>query len=232
MDAQNTIQIDSGKHRPLRDHTGEVNDRRTVERYHGYRNGKHWWWCKCACGSEWAVQTGNLLGTRSCGCLKHELFQARIVKHGHARVGKKISEYNTWCLIIARCTNPNSPQFANYGGRGIKICEEWRHSFETFLAYVGRRPSPQHSLDRFPNNGGNYEPGNVRWATPKQQCRNKRNNRLITFGDQTMTIEEWSEKLACAPESLKYRLDAGWDVGLALRTPFSKHNRLFPRGRK
>jgi hypothetical protein len=83
-------------------------------------------------------------------------------------------EYQTWANIIKRCTNPKTPNYRYYGGRGIAICSRWRDSFQAFLADMGRRPSPRHSIDRYPNNDGHYEPGNCRWATAKEQRQNQR----------------------------------------------------------
>lgn len=92
--------------------------------------------------------------------------------------------YSTWRGMIRRCHDPRTSAFDGYGGRGIRVCDRWRHSFETFLSDVGPRPSPKHSIDRFPDNDGNYEPGNVRWATPKEQSNNRRTvGRLSTWKD-------------------------------------------------
>lgn len=100
------------------------------------------------------------------------------VVHGHARWSGKSPEYRTWRHINIRCHNQNSAGYAAYGGRGIVVCDEWRTSFQAFLAAVGPKPSPAHSLDRFPNNGGHYEPGNVRWATRSEQARNRSTSKL------------------------------------------------------
>jgi hypothetical protein len=89
------------------------------------------------------------------------------------------TEYHTWERIKNRCLNKNSPDYADWGGRGIMICERWAHNFEAFLADVGKRPSSKHSIDRYPDNDGNYEPGNCRWATPKQQANNRRRARIV-----------------------------------------------------
>lgn len=127
--------------------------------------------CKCSCGTVKRINLNALLqGTsKSCGCLLKEV----VTKHGHAKNGKVSSVYKIWTLMRRRCRDKNDGSYHNYGGRGIRVCERW-NSFETFLADVGPRPSRAHSLDRYPNNNGNYEPGNVRWATNEQQRANTR----------------------------------------------------------
>lgn len=140
------------------------------------------WLCRCDCGTERAVYSAGLRdGTsKSCGCLSRELSSRRGV-HGHSYI--RTPEYNVWQSIKDRCFNPNNKRFSDWGGRGIKVCDRWRDSFPNFLAditaEIGVRPSPRHSLDRYPDNDGDYAPGNVRWATPKQQANNRRNNRAM-----------------------------------------------------
>ena len=90
--------------------------------------------------------------------------------HGEAGT-RRTAEYTVWVTVKDRCLDPTSKAFPYYGGRGVKICEEWLHDYAAFLAHIGRRPSSDHQIDRI-NNCGNYEPGNVRWATRKEQCRN------------------------------------------------------------
>jgi len=129
-------------------------------------------------------------------------------------------EYSAWHNIIDRCTNKNHKQFEHYGGSGIAICEEWRESFETFYNYIGPAPSPKHSIDRI-DNSGNYEPGNVRWATWIEQARNKRNNRLLTYNEETLCAAEWSRKLDIKVQTLRTRLRRGWSAERALETPIA-----------
>ena len=110
--------------------------------------------------------------------------------------------------MISRCYNRDQPSFKDYGGRGISVCDRWRRSFTAFLKDVGERPSSEHSIDRFPNNDGNYEPGNVRWATRDQQNRNKRNNHWLTHGEITLTIGDWAKALGMKETALRYRLNS------------------------
>ncbi|TWA32951.1 hypothetical protein FB007_10931 [Sinorhizobium medicae] len=111
-----------------------------------------------------------------------ETIGERSTKHGHTADRKMTPEYRTWANMIARCTNPRASHFDRYGGRGIKVCERW-NSFENFLADMGSRPSLRHSLDRWPDVHGNYESGNCRWATHREQCRNRSSNRAVVRDD-------------------------------------------------
>lgn len=127
--------------------------------------------------------------------------------HGESKTGET-AEYRSWAHIVQRCTNPKNPSWQHYGGRGITICDEWRTDYAAFVRDVGRRPSPRHSIDRI-NNDGNYEPGNVRWATPQEQARNKSTNVLVTLDGETMCLADWSERLQITTPTLAYRLRIG-----------------------
>lgn len=107
----------------------------------------------------------------------------------------------------SRCSNPENANYPNYGARGIRVCERWKGSFEAFLADVGRRPSAGHSLDRYPEGSGNYEPGNVRWATSSEQNRNLSSNRRVSFRGSEKTLVEWTAELRI-PRREFYRLSA------------------------
>lgn len=133
------------------------------------RGGKETYWLSlCFCGNLSVAASGNLRWgkTKSCGCLEGT------INHKHCQGGKYSPEYQTWKGMIQRCTNPNKNSYPRYGGRGIEVCIRWR-LFENFLADMGPRPRGK-TLDRWPNNSGNYEPTNCRWATPKEQQNNRR----------------------------------------------------------
>lgn len=129
------------------------------------------------------------------------------------------TEYRIWCRMRMRCQNSRDPAYKNYGGRGISVCEAWKRSFFAFLGDVGRRPSNKYSIDRV-NNNGNYEPGNVRWATRAEQSRNTRRNVLITFRGETIPLCDWVSRLHLRYGLVLDRmLKLGWSAERALTEP-------------
>ena len=149
------------------------------------------------------------------------------IKHGHNRKYNNITPtYRAWACMLNRCRNPKRPDFPDYGGRGIKVCEQWL-DFRNFLASMGERPSPKHSLDRI-NNTGHYEPSNCRWATLKEQARNKRNSHLVTHDGKTLCISEWAEITGLSPSVIFHRLKK-WTAEKSLTTPVRAHKPYTPR---
>jgi len=138
---------------------------------------------------------------------------------GNYKFGRPTIEYRTyriWNAMLQRCTNPKQVSYERYGARGIKVCERWIHSFDNFLSDMGEMP-PGRSIDRIDTNG-NYEPSNCRWATIKEQNRNMRTNRNVSFNGITMTLGAWAERIKIKGQTLKYRLD-NWPLQEALTTP-------------
>jgi Staphylococcus phage HNH endonuclease len=145
------------------------------------------WLCRCDCGVEKVVRYSKLKrGQLSCGCLRRP--------HGMSYS----PEYKSWISMLSRCRSTKGRDWKNYGSRGIAVCEEWQHSFQAFLAHVGLRPTAKHSIDRI-NNDGNYEPGNVRWATADVQANNRRNGALrkyVTLDGEHINRRIIAERLA------------------------------------
>lgn len=185
-------------------------------------NGRTSWLCRCDCGTERSVATIQLTSglSKSCGCLRREMGVARgraSKKHGEGTNGKETVEYRTWSNMMSRCRNPNHKMYRHYGARGITVCARW-HSFENFLADMGRRPDKYHSLDRI-NNDGNYEPGNVRWATSEQQNNNTRHNRRLEIDGSVKTLSEWCREAGISAVSFRRRKREGMTDKDALFSP-------------
>lgn len=178
-------------------------------------SGKRKWECYCnpsfgGCGNYSFVNSNALRvgATKSCGCFHRESSAARHTTHGFSRIGERMPEYRSWESMLRRCCNPRDTFFSRYGARGISVCERWRESFENFIADMGRKPTTRHSLDRI-NNDGNYEPSNCRWATPKEQARNRRSSKIISVDGVSMTLVEWSERTGINPMTIAKRLSRG-----------------------
>lgn len=140
----------------------------------------HYWLCVCDCGKQKTIAGGHLRNghAKSCGCFQADCRKRGSVTHGDSSGGKTSTEYNSWCNMLQRCTNRKRPRWRDWGGRGIKVCDRWR-KFKNFLEDMGRKPGPNYSIDRFPDNNGNYEPGNCRWATWQEQVANQRKRKKI-----------------------------------------------------
>jgi len=180
----------------------------------GKKSVRACWLCKCDCGNEIVVTSHSLNkallgkgGTSSCGCLL-----GKTIKHG--KCGTKA--YKSWHMMLQRCTNANNAAYKSYGGRGIKVCDEWKN-FMNFFADMGE-PLEGCTLDRIDNELG-YSKDNCRWATKKQQGNNRRTNLYIVFNGKKQTLSEWADELNLSRYCLRNRLLSGWTVEKALTTP-------------
>lgn len=171
------------------------------------------WKVLCDCGNLIETRGHNLRSgdTKSCGCLIQDVLAERNHKHGHCST----RTYRIWLNMKQRCNNPANKNWADYGGRGIRICERWR-DFSAFFLDMGEAPA-WGSIDRINNDGG-YEPGNCRWATQRQQCQNTRRNRFIEFNGEIKPLSEWARDLGVHIATLHYRVNH-W----ALERALSKH---------
>jgi hypothetical protein len=186
------------------------------------------WWCVCDCGQRTLVRSSNLLSgqTRSCGCLTREMSSRRSRKHGLSGARDSSRMYSTWSGMRQRCRDKNHINYNIYGGRGIRVCEAWS-DFEAFVKDVGPKPSARHSLDRI-NTDGDYEPGNVRWATAKEQSRNIRRPVLIECNGVSLTAPEWEERCGVRSVLIRARIRLGWTAQDAMTRPLriTKRSRL------
>lgn len=177
--------------------------------------------CACVCGKRAAVYIKRgqpaSRGCASCSAIERGARPPSRLAHGEAVGGKLSTTYISWMQMKARCTNPDNPAYANYGGRGIRVCEEWMSSFEAFLRDMGPRP-PRLTLER-KDNDGHYEPGNCRWATYTEQARNRRSSTAYALNGETLTLTEWAERHGLLPETVKKRLMRGWSLEESLRSP-------------
>jgi hypothetical protein len=137
----------------------------------------------------------------------------------HGQYICRLPEYRAWQSMRDRCHNHKSQDYSWYGARGITVCERWRISFLAFYEDMGPRPSPKHSIDRYPNHSGNYEKTNCRWATMTEQNRNRRDNYLITYQGRTMCLKEWSIAIVINYDTLWNRVNRGWSIERAFSTP-------------
>lgn len=178
--------------------------------------------CQCSCGNTTSPRIESLVSgnTKSCGCLRKELSHVNTASHGCARTGRHTREYRIWAGMIGRCEVKSNAAYPQYGGIGITVSEKLR-SFEGFLDVMGKCPDG-HTIDRI-KSSGNYEEGNVRWATPKQQARNTRKNRMVTIDGVSRCVAEWAELVGISRWAIYARLNLGWSEEAAVMIPVRSH---------
>lgn len=181
---------------------------------HKNKRGEILWKCLCDCGNHCTPSAAGLRkgNSTTCGCGRI----AAITKHGKT----KTPTFKSWDSMLQRCTNPNDPSYPRYGGKGIKVCERWAHSFENFLEDMGERPSGK-TLDRI-DTCGLYEPKNCRWATAREQQANREITKFLTFDGETLPVTWWPEKVGISLHVIRSRIRAGWPDEKVLSQPVRK----------
>lgn len=202
------------------DMIGFKNGRLTVIKYVGSYDGHAQWLCQCECGNQ-KIYPGGVLrhrAVKSCGCLykekRSEIARNSIAKVKHGDSFKRL--YFMWTSMKNRCHVKSNPSYPNYGGRGIKVCDEWANDYSVFKkwaienGYDENAKRGECTLDRI-DVDGNYEPDNCRWVNMKEQCRTKRTTIVIRYDGQSHTIDEWAKILNVPRARIYERYKAGWN---------------------
>lgn len=208
---QESVLAETRRSKPKNNLTGKKFGRIIVGKYD---KGK--WECFCSCGNITYVRTNSLTSgrTQSCGCLGKERSSKSSTKHG----GTNTRLYSIWRNMKCRCSCPTASKYEIYGGKGIRVCDEW-------LPFTGFRDwalthgySNNLSIDRI-NSDGNYEPKNCRWVTYKVQGNNTKQNHIITYNNKTQTLAEWADELGFSYKVLSERIRRKWSIERAFNTP-------------
>jgi len=206
------------------DRTKNRYGRLTVVRLFGIKNHQTIWLCKCDCGILHKAKGMNLAAgdTTSCGCHKTEILKGGLrMSHGQSTVEATTPEYRAWTNMKNRCLNPKCEMFYRYGGRGIKVCDRWLHSFKNFFADMGIKPTRKHSIER-KNLNGDYKPSNCNWVTSRIQALNTSKNRFVRFNGERMAISQFCDRFGFCRSAIHSRIKRGWSMGRALKTPNQK----------
>ena len=211
------------------DITGQKFERWTAIRPTGEKtkNGSHYWLCECECGNVGKVTVSNLRygNSKSCGCIPKDRMSKLNYKHG----GRNERLYGVWMLMRRRCNDPHMIEYENYGGRGIKVCDDWNDyaAFREWALKAGYDETAkiqECTIDRIDVNG-NYCPENCRWASCVVQQNNRRNNIRIMYNGETHTAAEWNRILSFPKGTVIKIISSGWSIERALETPidYSHH---------
>ena len=186
--------------------------------------------CRCECGAIKDVRIDQLLSgeSLSCGCLRLDRIKesAREGRMTHIKYGESRERiHNIWNLMLERCNNPEHRAYRNYGGRDIKVCDEWDHGIEGYMRFkqwsISNGYTEDLTIDRIDNNG-NYSPDNCRWISNAEQQNNKRNNVFVEYNGETHTASQWARIIGMPMNTLHQRLRKGWSAERALTEPLKK----------
>lgn len=206
----------------FKDLNGQKFGRLTVlERKENSKNGIPRWLCRCDCGNLTVVLSTQLRNgrTKSCGCYMKEVVSKQRIKHGLSETRL----YKVWRTMKERCLCETYRDYKHYGGRGIKVCDEWLDDFMNFYnwamdnGYDENAKRGEYTIDRIDVNG-NYEPSNCRIVSMKEQANNVRRNHLIEYKGKTQTLSQWSDEVGISSHTLLNRLQNGWSIEKALTT--------------
>lgn len=178
--------------------------------------------CK-VCNKEFISRLASIKSnhTKSCGCYKINALVGRVTHHGMANT----SEYRSWQHMIGRCLNKRNTSYQDYGGRGIKVCKRWLHSFENFMEDMGRKPTPKHTIERIDNNG-NYSKRNCKWATKKEQNSNRRNTKYLTIDGVKKPLIKWIEESGLQDKTVRDRIKKGVSLDQILSKTHLKYKHI------
>lgn len=207
----------------VKDLTGLSFDRWTVLSF-SHTAKRSFWTARCACGTQRVVEGGALTTgkSRSCGCLHREV-SSRVASQPRTHGMKGAPEYYVWTSLKQRCLNPLVKNYAAYGGRGITVCSRWAQSFEAFIADMGERPSPRHSIDRI-DNDGNYEPGNCEWKDFSSQVRNRRSNVVVQYRGQEMVLTDAVRLAGACYSTVHRRMSRGQSFAEAIENTHAQQS--------
>lgn len=203
--------------RPSVDLTGKQFGRIIVLRKGERRGHNQLWECRCECGNIIRLRADHLQRgeSRSCGC------RQGFFKHGHAMTSGASPEYISWMNMRKRCYDTKHESYPDYGGAGIVVCERWRNDFAAFLADMGLKPTPRHTIERIDGTKG-YSPENCKWATQAEQNRNTSQNRNITIDGRTQCLADWAKEKGRKLATIHYRVNRGMTFEDAILTPIRR----------
>ncbi len=193
------------------------------------------WRCRCDCGNE-CLQISNILVKNrivGCGCGQGNPTHGHTRRNGKTTGSRSSPTFISWTAMLSRCNAPSNASYGSHGARGVVVCDRWQFGengvsgFECFLADMGERPSRAHTVDRYPDNDGDYEPDNCRWATKRQQANNRRDNWVVVYQGRSMSLTELTRETGLGRHMLSYRLGTlGMSLEDAIAKPSLRKTRL------
>lgn len=206
----------------MQDHTGrKVGNLTVIECIGRNKSGRFMWKCVCDCGNITEVRADGLSSgrTKSCGCLTVKAATKRMKELRKTHGNSNTRLFRIWQSMRSRCNHPKNKSYARYGGRGIRVCEEWQNDFENFYKWAIENGYKENlSIERNDVNG-NYEPSNCSWSTPREQANNTRRNVYLDFGGEIHAMKEWSRITGINYGTLQKRIKLGWTIERALTEP-------------